>query len=247
MTILVGIQCNDGVVIGADGSVTLSHGNTRTIEQPTKRKMEIVEQKVIVASSGQLGLGQRFHDIVKQFEKRKGFQNKTALAVGKDLSRAGIEDFQSTALRNYEINSLIAYAVYGKPALCELAGSTGFQPELKEVNNQWFTSTGSGQPIVDPFLGFLRSVFWKTGAPSLREGIFMALWALRHACEVNPGGINEPISISVLEKTGRDYRARYLSEDELQETREHVASLTSIMFEYREKLLGDSGTSEVPN
>lgn len=34
MTILVGVLCKDGVIIGADGSATFGAGQMRTIEQP---------------------------------------------------------------------------------------------------------------------------------------------------------------------------------------------------------------------
>jgi hypothetical protein len=37
MTILIGVVCEDGIVIGADSSATFSAGQIPTIEQPIKK------------------------------------------------------------------------------------------------------------------------------------------------------------------------------------------------------------------
>ena len=60
MTILVGILCKDGVVVGTDSSATFAAGQFRTIEQETK-KIDIISGQIIVAGTGQIGLGQRFY------------------------------------------------------------------------------------------------------------------------------------------------------------------------------------------
>ena len=49
MTILVGVLCQDGVVVGSDSSATFASGNLRTIEQPV-RKTFLVGNDVIFAS-----------------------------------------------------------------------------------------------------------------------------------------------------------------------------------------------------
>ena len=105
---------------------------------------------------------------------------------------------------------------------------------------------GSGQLIVDPFLAFLRSVFWKNKSPKLREGIFLTLWALLHACEVNPGGINEPIKIAILESKKGQLFARFLTEDELDEHRNMIESATNHMASFRDVVLGDKDAEDVP-
>lgn len=61
MTVLVGVLCQDGVVIGADSSMThtLATGQTGTIEQPTD-KIYRVGPDVLIAGTGVVGLVQRF-------------------------------------------------------------------------------------------------------------------------------------------------------------------------------------------
>ena len=46
MTILIGVLCKDGVVIGADSSATFDAGGIRTIEQPTK-KIDLLMEKLL--------------------------------------------------------------------------------------------------------------------------------------------------------------------------------------------------------
>ena len=63
MTLIVGIKCSNGIVVGADGAATL--GNTvglRTVIQPVA-KLTIV-RGAIVAVSGPVGIGQLFTDRV---------------------------------------------------------------------------------------------------------------------------------------------------------------------------------------
>jgi 20S proteasome alpha/beta subunit len=55
MTVLIGVLCRDGVVIGADSSVTVG-----ITEQPFDQKIQVVEDCLVIATTGELGLGQRF-------------------------------------------------------------------------------------------------------------------------------------------------------------------------------------------
>lgn len=66
MTILVGLYCKDAVIIGTDSAATFSDANSsRTIEQGTK-KIDIIGERVIIAGTGSVGLGQRFKQVVKK-------------------------------------------------------------------------------------------------------------------------------------------------------------------------------------
>lgn len=131
-------------------------------------------------------------------------------------------------------------------SFCELPSAAGFQPEIKVLEDYLWVAAGSGQPILDPLLAFFRSIFWNEGPPTLRGGIFTAVWALLHACEVNPGGINEPISIAVLEESKKGKLARLLPEEELSEHRSVVSDATEHMASFRNLVLGHSVSSDMP-
>jgi 20S proteasome alpha/beta subunit len=249
VTAIVGIRCKDGVVIGADSSATFGDGGGRgVIEQSTSRKIEIIGESVIVAGTGAVGHMQRFSAVIQKLWDQKAFQGKNEIEIGKMLSSGGINDFNQTgAMNNLQFAAMVAFPANDQPSLCELPGGPGiFQPEIKKVDDLWFASTGSGQSITDPFLALLRKVYWRDEAPALQGGIFTALWALQHACEVNPGGINEPVKITVLAREKGKLRARMLDDAELAEHQNMVAEATKHMAAFRDIMEGRGKPSDVP-
>jgi hypothetical protein len=101
---------------------------------------------------------------------------------------------------------------------------------------------GSGQPITDPFLAHLCRVFFDGKQPNLQEGIFSAVWALEHAIELNPGGINGPSQLAILTRSacGGGLSARLLSDDEVSEHLSSVKGAEAHMRGYREILAGNA-------
>src|SRR5262249_29888486 len=74
-----------------------------------------------------------------------------------------------------------------------------------------------------PFLALMREVFWRTGLPTIQDAIFAVTWALDHAIQINPGGINGPARIAVLEKkAGGKFAARILDPADLDEHRQNI-------------------------
>ena len=234
MTILVGIKCKDGIIIGSDSSATFSAGQISTIEQTTK-KIEILHNKIIVAGTGQIGLGQRFCDLVDCGYTDKKFKGMNGIQMASEITHLAVNNFTHTSANKGAYGALVAFSAKNDIHLCEFA-ITDLQPELK-TSGIWYASMGSGQLIADPFLGLMRKVFWDDGMPSLQDGIFIATWTLQHAIDVNAGGVNGPIQLAVLTKDGN---ARMLSEDELTEHRENVSGVVTHLRSYKDKLSGKS-------
>jgi hypothetical protein len=222
MTSIVGIKCKDGIVIGADSSATFSiNGQFPIMEQPIE-KIEVIGGKVIVAGTGQIGLGQRFCAVVKRIWDEKGFQ-KTDIEVAKLLSKSGIQDFSETNAKQGGYGALVAFPADHKFGLCEFSVDT-FQPELK-TEKLWYVSMGSAQPITDPFLAFIREIFWNDGLPNVNQAAFAVTWILDHAIRINAGGVNGPIRVAVLELKKNQSEARLLSEDEIGEHKQNVDAI----------------------
>ena len=238
MTVLIGLRCSDGIVIGADSSATFGpHLNARTIEQKVQ-KVFVVEGKIIIAGTGQVGLGQRFKESVERAFKEKKLGGVTGIQVAKQLSSVGQADFAETQVNKGQYGALVAFPVGTTPHLCELSAND-FQPEMK-TDDMWFASMGSGQPITDPFLGLMRRVFFKESVPTLREGIFLTAWALSHTIELNPGGINGPSQIATLSTDAGRMVARLLDDDELEEHQNSVDGAEKHLCQYREILTNGS-------
>jgi hypothetical protein len=247
MTALMGIICSDGVVMGSDSSATFAaNPQFRTIEQKTK-KIEIIEDRVIVGGTGEMGLGQRFCEVVRQLWSKPDFRRLAAQQMVKEFSKAGSDDFAYTQVQKGTYGALIAFPCGKTFHLCELQ-ITNFQPELKNVN-MWFVSMGSGQPITDPFLALLKRVFWKNTQPTVNEAVFAITWTLQHVIELNPGGINGPPQIAVLKPFSEkdpQLKAQLLDDSAIQEHINNVDGAEAHLGKYKEILMGKGQAIPVP-
>jgi hypothetical protein len=144
-----------------------------------------------------------------------------------------------------QYGALIGFALGEKPYLCEFPVSD-FQPEFK-TETLWYCSMGSGQPITDPFLAFMREVFWGAGLPSVQDATFAVTWTLDHAVQINPGGINGPVRIAVLERHSGKFRARVLDDSDLEEHRQNIDQAKERLRSFPASQSADApGTPEVP-
>lgn len=244
MTAVVGVLCSDGVVVGTDSSATFSAGQrVKTIEQQTE-KIDIIGNCVILAGTGEIGFGQRFCEIIKQYWDKKEF-SRPPIETGKILSRSMIEDLGFTHVSQGErYGALVAFQIERKPYLCEFAVND-FQPELKN-EKIWYVSMGSGQTITDPFLGFMREVFWDKGPPTVQEAIFAVTWTLDHVISLNPGGVNCPVKIAILEKGKKGHlEARMLPDSELGQHRQMVEEAKNYLKAFPKIFQADS-QSDLP-
>jgi len=246
MTAVVGVLCRDGLVIGTDSSTTTGSGiGPPIMEQPTE-KLKIVSDTIIVAGTGQVGLGQRFGYIVEKAHAEKVFLGTNHFtSVGTELCRRTLTDFGSTGVRPAQYGALVGFALGDKPHLCEFPVSD-FQPEFK-TETMWYCSMGSGQPITDPFLALMREVFWGSTVPTVQDATFAVTWTLEHAVKTNPGGINGPVRIAVLEKHQGKFRARILEESDLEEHQQNIEQAKERLRTFATLQNADApGTPDVP-
>lgn len=244
MTLIVGIKCEDGIVLGADGAATYATtSGIRTAMQPT-RKLEIIGEDVIFGLSGPVGLGQSYIHALRQQQAAPGTAYTLRWTkIGQ--ARDGLRDlFWQHAKPAYEMSSIVGTA-YGNPQYKaqEVAHQTvvavpfGDQVYLiqfddkcqpEEVSfNLPTVAIGSGQPQADSLLAFMRNILWPnhTDKPTIAEGIFVALWTLKTVIAATPGGVAEPIQVIVLERHNNRWKARELPEDEFNEHLVKVAQV----------------------
>src|ERR1700687_3890450 len=81
MTLIVGLKCSDGVVVGADGISTFGNAAGHTIRQVTT-KLEVIADKVVIGVSGSVGLAQRFKSEVEDLYADRKFIDKTMIQAG---------------------------------------------------------------------------------------------------------------------------------------------------------------------
>ena len=252
MTILVGVFCSDGVVVGSDSLATSSAagaGGLPTIGITTP-KVEVIHEHVITATTGSSGLGQRFDHLVSKHWEDKQFQ-KPIHEVSTELCQKVLQDIQSTAVQrspNFGLGfgALVAAPIGDKHYLIEY-DARDFQPEIK-TEAVTIVAMGSAQVVAVPILGLIKRVFWPDRAPNLREGIFGALWALESTLALTPGSIGGQPQIAVLErgKKGK-WTAQMLDDDALQEGKEHCRGVEQHLSDYKSRILAESSDSKPPS
>jgi len=257
MTLIVGIKCSDGVVLGADGAATFGNLGQHTIRQPV-RKLTLVQNRLIVGVSGPVGLGQRIAGEVlklseagelschkphemgplirgKIFDLTWGPELNVAAIAQKALGQAGVQGALSA--------TLIAVSVSETPCLVQFDHLGA--PELA-TDDLPFVAVGSGEPIADTFLAFLKQIFWPKRLPNLQEGILTAVWTLDQAIKTHPGGVADPIQIATLRQEGKEPVARELAEQELEEHRQAISAAEKTLTEYLCALHRPHTPDEVP-
>ncbi len=250
MTLILGIKCRDGIALGADGAATLGALGQQTVRQLSK-KLELISGCVVVGVSGPVGLHQRFSDEIRQlwegrvFARRNagdaGYSSATAMVKISEVLRKHILVEMQAAAASLQVigpgiaqQSAISHSVVALPigrAPCLFQFDQQGSPE-EATEHLPFVSVGSGQRIADPFLAFIRRVFWGDSLPNINAGIFSALWTLHHAIETNPGGISEPKQIIVMEREGDNWRARELPNEELEEHSEAIGRVEQYLGEF---------------
>lgn len=246
MTLLVGVLCSEGVVIGADSAATMGSLGQMTVRQPTV-KVEIVRGQALIATSGPVGLGQRlageFGDLLAQGKippKTKPYKAMTTLRqsflthIAVELEAAkvaipvvGVQAAQASAISA----TLLAMSLDGRPRMFQFDHQGA--PEEATDRLPW-VCLGSGQMIADPFMAFLRGIFWEDGElPTIAEGTFAVVWTLEQAIDVSPAYLAPPIRVFTLTQEGQAVAAIQLDETELQEHKQAVATARQLLKDWR--------------
>lgn len=260
MTLIVGVKCKDGIVIGADGAATYGTLGQKTILQPTK-KLTLIGNRIIVGVSGAVGLAQRICGVIEELADDQTFSSQNSSSprkpyvamttVREKLHPHLIQELQISAQAAPAVGQQIAFS--SAIALTLLAVPVQGVPCLFQFDQQGapeaasddlpFMSIGSGQAIADPFLAFLRRIFWPPGiVPNLGDGIFATLWTLQHAIETNPGGVAKPIQIAVL----KNNKAKFLEETEYAEHYQNIEAAEGALKNYRTSFVGNDATTTPP-
>lgn len=256
MTLIVGIKCKEGIVMAADGAATLGSMGQTTALQPVK-KLSVLQSKMVIGVSGAVGLGQRLTGSLNkiweggQLSGKKSYEAMAIISNGfrehilpeLQVAQAARGAIGNSSLSDALTASLVALPISG--SLCLFQFDPQGSPE-ESTDTLPFVSVGSGQQYADPFLGFLRRVFWSSSPPAIADGIFAAMWTLLHVIYVNPGGVAEPIQLVTLQQNGRDTEIKEYTEEELHEHREAVANAELHLNQYSEKLRPSMDAPEIP-
>ena len=236
MTLIIGVLCKDGVVIGADSIATFGS----EIEQEVSYKIEIYEENVAIATSGDIGFSQlikkqlspRWHEI-KEYTDVLEVKNQVSSQMWKQIEPAvNRAKIAQTSFGGCE--TIVALPIDGASKLLHFSKlSDPFEITAETP----FVSIGSGRRQADPFLAFIKRLFWDDSAPaSILDGIFGIVWTLQHVSRVNAGlGIGGRQRIAVLQRRQANWRADMLSEPHLSEYVQAIDDTENALREYRSR------------
>src|SRR3989442_535746 len=231
--------------MAADGAATLGSLGTPTAQQKTVKKLHLLQGKIIVGTSGHIGLGQRLEAVIDDGYRENKFQGRVETAMGTMrhlLWKVVGPEFEIAAVAAKVVGSPVASMSAIEAMMVALPLNR--QPELIQFDQQCtperasddlpFIAIGSGQPIADPYLALLRRVLWPaSGCPTIQDGIFSAVWTLRHAIETNTGGVADPIQVAILDKSDKEWGARELTSGDLTEHEAAVRDAERVVRAWR--------------
>ena len=244
MTLIIGVRCEEGVVVGADTIATYGTPfGASTIEQEVKTKVSVEHNNVVIGTAGAVGLSQLLTQELQshwgKIKKRPVNRARTEITrllwtqIEPAFARANIaaqlvgqEAFQSVAC-----SLIVALPLDDKPVLLQY----NMQAESEEYTADLpIVSIGSGQAQADPFLAFVKRVMWDDQAPrTIGQGIFGVLWTLKHVINVNAGhGVGGNPTIAILQRHEKEWRAEVLDEDRLSERKQAIEAAEKWLASY---------------
>lgn len=208
MTVLVGIQCKDGVVIASDSAATFGANGHATIGQQSVQKVSLIQDRIVFAGTGAVGIAQLIIQsldagwtagVFKNIKSGPDMMRLIGVRIGETVApflqtgklQHGLTGEASASL----CKSLIALPVVKKFKLFQF--DFGGAPE-QATEQLPFIALGSGQAIADPFLALLKGMMWSESVPTLAEGRLAAIWTIDHVRRTNPGGVGGEIQLATL-------------------------------------------------
>ena len=257
MTLIIGVRCGDGVVIGNDSVTTYaSPDGQRTIEQEIDTKVRVLDDSALYASAGAVGPSQ---DILSTLQSNwQRISRKTKYHTVKK----SIADTISSEIKNYvrrmeetlvvrnNDNPFATTIQHASVMAVPIANSHHLFMFDAHGNPEEYKSelpivtVGSGQVQADPFLAFVKRVAWKDQQPdTVKQGIVGVLWTLQYVIAKNSAlGVGGEPSIGILEKEGGAWAASVLKDDRLGMHKHAISSAEESMKEH----LNEHLTSATP-
>jgi 20S proteasome alpha/beta subunit len=242
MTLIVGIKCTDGIVLGADSAQTM-HGY---IHQSTK-KLATIGQDLIIGSSGAGSVAHQLRWALDAAVSSGAIITKDLRSATNSLKRPMLEVIQQNyqdcaSLRQVSSNpasdpsseSLVALPVANQVRLFHFNHSCS---PIEITDDVCFGSIGSGVFAANPFMLLMKRTWWANNQPSVADGIVAIVWALDHAIKTSSGGVAEPKQLITLTRENGKWKAQEFSCDELVGHHETIRRLETKLGETLRKEL----------
>lgn len=210
MTIIVGVLCEDGAVIGSDG--LMSSGNMFGAEN---LKVNMIADKIIVACSGHDDLMTKFinflrtslsdlyqnesdhpnsdhfvYSLLGKFQQYV-FDLHKVFPQGESAAKSLIKRFED----NHDFQALLAFQFQNKHYLYTINGLTPAMVRNDTIGC-WYTIIGSGYysghaalPLISKLLNIKR-------LPTVNQAVILVYWTIAHVIDISSNGIGGNITVA---------------------------------------------------
>jgi hypothetical protein len=137
------------------------------------------------------------------------------------------------AMQDAMCGGLLAAGFKDGLKLVEISPQVGVEYMTKDLP---FITLGSGKPSADPFLGFLRNVFWPNDLPTIQEGALAAYWTIRHAIDMKVSGVGFDVDVFTVQPEAKSFAARKLDDAELSEHMDFISAALMAMRGVRDDM-----------
>ncbi|MBV6504108.1 MAG: hypothetical protein AKCLJLPJ_02208 [Fimbriimonadales bacterium] len=225
--------------MAADSAATMAaHGGVPTIQHPV-RKLFNIGDRLLVGSSGPIGLSQVYREILTHAVAKKELGREkcpTPIALcdhirsilgpaweqGVKFSAFGANHLHESLRINAQLGMLVGYVVGDEVGLAEFQNDLSF--ELMTVDLP-FNSIGSGKALADPLLSFVLDAFGGKEHIDLQNATTILVWVLDQAIKASPGYLGLPVTVSRIERSGSGFDVTDLSEAHLESVRQRIQDI----------------------
>jgi 20S proteasome alpha/beta subunit len=232
MTLIIGLCCSDGIVLGADDAAIFGNDRTSTIRAAFK-KIRIVDGVSALSVAGTSGLLQQYEDAVMGTHKNDAFLNSRPVEAMNMLR----DEFMARTNAQFRVAQMLERelgqrAWDSSSAEIVVATRTGGKYRLyhydkrmspEEITNELpFVAIGSGQQTADPFIAHLRRIYYAKQCPDIALGVMTVVWTLKHAAETGATNVGSGRQIVTLSSDGDVAIISELPDEQLQEHYEFI-------------------------
>jgi hypothetical protein len=245
MTILVGILCDEGIVIGSDGMASL--GDVGSFVGLGNIKTHVVLNKLIVSCAGRDDLMTEFINFLNlnyyKFIIESEYSEDVfylANKIGQEFARYMVDAIkllpselnakllQEITENGFTFGALIALVFKNKHYL--ISYDNRLRPNLLRENGIWHKIIGTGYVVAEPSVHLVKKLLNIHSKPNLNRAQLLSYWTIAHAIEVSSGGIGGVISIFTLGKQpDGSYR---ISEDKTSEYKSAIEDMYKHIWNY---------------
>lgn len=252
MTLIIGIKCQDGIILAADSASTAATGQGRSTTTINSNKLNLIGNDVVVGVSGPLGITQNHVSALSSELSNKGnswpakwdlMKSKKTLERllwrGAEDAWKRVDSLSSEPLKQFKLSecahsTLVAFPCEDEPRLFEFTDHCN--GEEKTVQNP-FVAIGSGQAAADPYLRFIWDRLWERQVPELSDGLFAAVWTLNYVIEHSASGsigVGGPINAAQLTSNddNEGWQALCFAEEEVEAQLENGKALEENMRDF---------------